>query len=87
MAGKRRRSQIEIVEDKIAAIELKIEAKNAEIAKLNEEKDALTKTLQEAIEEERRVEEEKTMKSIAKIIKEKGITAEELKIMLEKSEA
>ena len=90
MARAARRSQKEIVLSKISKIEEDVSKLNEKINKLTLDKKQLLKELsvieaQEKEEEERKrkAEEEERVKELISAMNEKGITFEDLKMMLE----
>ena len=83
MERKPRRSKSQMIQDKIAKVEEKIESLKNQITVLNGQKKELEEELATVIEQEDKEREQKNLKELAALIKAKKLTVEEVKAMIE----
>lgn len=83
MARGVKRSQKEIISDKINKLDGEIEKLTEKLEKIQDEKAGLEKELEEIKEAELKAEEEAKTKAILNLIKSKGLTIDDVKILLE----
>lgn len=86
MRGKRRVVELtsEEVKSQIASIEEQITKLTEDIKGLRAQKKNLIKDLAVAEKNEAKIKEEQSMRDLAKLLKEKGLTVEEVRNMLDK---
>lgn len=82
-----RRSKVEIIKEKIEVIDQKIAGIQSKIDQANEEKVALQNELDEIEAMEAKAAEEAALKAVLELMKEKNITASELRDLIETSNA
>lgn len=86
MRGKRRvvESTSEEIKSQITSIEEQITKLTEDIKSLRAQKKELTKDLVAAEKKEKAVKEEQAMKDLADLLKEKGLTVEEVRNIIDK---
>jgi len=83
--ARERRTKKEIITAKIETIDEKITVYANKIAALTDEKEALQAELEELATAQKKAEEEAKTKELLKIIKDKNISIDDLKKMVENS--
>ncbi|MCD8336479.1 MAG: hypothetical protein LUD18_04240 [Lachnospiraceae bacterium] len=83
--ARERRTKTEIITAKIEAIDEKITGYANKIAALTDEKEGLQAELEELASAQKKAEEEAKTKEVLKIIKDKNISIDELKKLIENS--
>lgn len=83
--ARERRTKKEIISAKMGQLDVKIAAYTKKIAELNAQQDALQKQLDTIAAEEKRAAEEAKVKEVVKLMKKKGISAEELAKLVEEA--
>ncbi|MCD8348547.1 MAG: hypothetical protein LUD16_11525 [Lachnospiraceae bacterium] len=83
--ARERRTKKEIITAKIEAIDEKITGYANKIAALTDEKEGLQAELEELASAQKKAEEEAKTKEVLKIIKDKNISIDDLKKLIENS--
>ncbi|MCD7834980.1 MAG: hypothetical protein LUF27_12465 [Lachnospiraceae bacterium] len=83
--ARERRTKKEIITAKIETIEEKITGYANKIAALTDEKEALQAELEELASAQKKAEEEAKTKEVLKLIKDKNISIDDLKKLVENS--